>query len=84
MALVTLVGDDIIRVKQLIREGVKLKQEVKDLQGGMRETVKAIAEEIQIPPAQLNKAIAIAFKDSLSDEKDKLDQIEYILDIVNS
>jgi len=35
-------------------------QEVEDLQQGLKETVKAVAEELDIKPALINKAIKIA------------------------
>lgn len=75
-------NEDIERLKQLITEGVGIKQEVDDLNQGLKETVKAIAEEMEIKPAQLNRAINIAFKQSFGEEQEKLNEIEDILDIV--
>lgn len=71
--------DDKVRLKQLITEGVRVKQEVQDLGEGLRETVKAIAEELEIKPAVLNKAITAAFKGDYADRVDELDIIESIL-----
>jgi hypothetical protein len=73
-------GEDIIRLKQLISEGCQVNQEIEDLKEGLRDTVKAIAEEIEVKPSQLNRAIRIAFKDALADERDALDEVEDILD----
>ena len=44
------------------------------------ETVKAIAEELDVKAAHLNKAIKIAHKATLQDERDKLVEIEDILE----
>lgn len=74
--------EDIIRLKQLINEGCQVNQEIDDLKAGLSETVKAIAEELELKPAQLNKAIRIAHKASMSEEREKLDEIEDILDAV--
>ena len=41
-------GEDIIRIKQLISEGCQVNQEIDDLKEGLRDTVKAIAEEIDV------------------------------------
>ena len=53
--------------------------EVDALQTGLRETVKAIAEEMDIRPAILNKAIKIAHKANFGEESDKFDELETIL-----
>jgi hypothetical protein len=48
------------------------------LKTGLRDTVKAIAEELELKPALINKAISIAHKDSyknLSEDMDTLDSI---------
>lgn len=74
--------EDIARLKQLITEGIQVQQEVDDLREGLRDTVKAIAEELNIKPAQLNKAIRVAYKASMGEERAKLDEVEDILDAV--
>lgn len=74
--------DDVARLKQLIQEGVTVKQEVKDLNEGLNETVKAIAEEMEIKPTLLKKVITIAFKNSRLDEQDTFAELEELLDEV--
>ena len=58
---------------------MQVKQEVSDLNAGLRETVKALSEELEIKPAMLNKAISVAFKAGLHDEQTKLEELETIL-----
>ena len=72
-------AEDIARLKQLFSEGCTVLQEVDDLKVGLSETVKAIAEEMDVKPTQLNKALRIAFKASISEERDKFTEIEDIL-----
>ena len=48
------------KLERLVREGVTVLQEVEDLQTGLKDTVKAVAEELDIKPALINKAIKIA------------------------
>ena len=50
------------KLQRLINEGSVVLREVEDLQEGLKETVKAIAEELQIKPSVINKAIKIAYK----------------------
>ncbi len=73
-------GEEQKRIKHLIEEGVRVKAEVEILSGGLRDTVKAIAEEMDMKPADLNRAITVAFKDSFADEYEKIDALETILD----
>ncbi len=70
------------RLKQLIDEGCKVTFEIETLKEGLRDTVKAIAEEMELKPAVLNKAIKIAHKASFQDEYDKFDELETILETV--
>ncbi len=76
-------SEDVNRLKQLVNEGCQILSEVELLKTGLNETIKHIAEEIGIKPAQLTKAIKIAHKSNLEEEKDKLAEIEDILDAVN-
>jgi len=48
------------KLERLVREGVTVLQEVEDLNAGLKETVKAVAEELDIKPSLINKAIKIA------------------------
>lgn len=73
-------ADDVRRIKEIMKEGSIVLQEVQDLQEGLRETVKSIAEEIDVKPGQLNKAIKIAFKQNLTEEQDKFDEVVDLLE----
>ena len=58
----TLNSDEQAKIKYTIESGIKVKQEIKDLSEGLRDTVKSVAEELEVKPALLNKAIQVAFK----------------------
>ena len=63
---------------QIISQGSQVLGEVDDLRTGLRDTVKSIAEELELKPALINKAISIAHKGNyhnLSDDMDTLDSI---------
>jgi len=70
------------RLKKLIDEGMQVTYEVETLREGLRETVKAIADEMELKPGVLNKAIKVAHKASFQDEFDKFDELETILETV--
>ena len=38
------------KLERLVREGVTVLQEVEDLNAGLKDTVKAVAEELDIKP----------------------------------
>jgi isoleucyl-tRNA synthetase len=77
----TLNTDEQAKVKHVIESGIKVKQEVKDLSEGLRDTVKAVAEELEIKPALLTKAISVAFRESLEAEKQDIEELEELLAI---
>lgn len=52
------------KLVQIIQEGMTTLQEVEDLTAGLNDTVKAIAEELEIKASVLKKAIKVAQKSS--------------------
>ena len=69
------------KLEKLINEGSLVLREVEDLQAGLKDTVKAVAEELQIKPAVINKAIKIAHKGNWQDHNEDWEEVEAILDI---
>ena len=65
----------------MISEGSTVLREVEDLQEGLKETVKAVAEELNVKPAVINRAIKIAHKGNWEDHNSDWEEIEAILDI---
>jgi hypothetical protein len=70
------------RLKKLIQEGDQVLYEVGALSEGLRETVKAIAEEMDLKAGVLMKAVKVAHKAKFTDERDKFDELETILETV--
>lgn len=70
------------RLKRLIDEGCQVQYEIETLKEGLSETVKAIAEEMDVKAATLNKAIRVAHKAKFGEERDKFDELETILEAV--
>lgn len=73
--------EDILKLKKLFTEGIRVLRETEDLREGLKDTVKSIAEEMDIKPAVLNKAIKVAHKSTLQDEKEGFDELEEILEV---
>lgn len=70
---------DVNKLKHLIQEGIQVTQEVETLREGLRDTVKAVAEELDIKPAVLNKAVRVAYKAEFAKARDEFDELETIL-----
>ena len=69
------------KLERLINEGSTVLREVEDLTEGLKETVKAVAEELQIKPSVINRAIKIAHKGDWTTYNEDWEEIEAILDI---
>ncbi len=67
------------KLERLINEGVQIKYEVESLQEGLKETVKAVAEELDIKPALINKAISIAHKGNWNEVFSDFDDLETLI-----
>ena len=70
------------KLTQLVNEGIAVLQEVEDLSTGLNDTVKAVAEELQIKPSILKKAIKIAQKSKFSETNQDHETVKDILETV--
>jgi len=75
-------GDAKIKLTQIINEGMAVMHEIDTLQGGLTDTIKAIAEELEIKPAVLKKAIRVAHKAEFGKTKQDQELLETILETV--
>lgn len=67
------------KLKQLMSESMSVMTEVEVLTGGLNDTIAAIAEEMNIKPNLLKKAIKMAQKRDFDRAREDLDIIESIL-----
>ena len=70
------------KIKQIIAEGVTVMQEIEDLNAGLNDTIKAVAEELDVKPSVIKRAIKIALKDRWDQVFREFDDLETIVDIV--
>lgn len=82
MSLGTLSADGKAKLKYAVEEGLKTAQSIEDLKGALRETVKAIGEELNIPAKSINGAIRAAIKNNVDEQKEAVDEVEEILVLV--
>jgi predicted regulator of amino acid metabolism with ACT domain len=69
------------KIKQIVAEGVTVMQEISDLTEGLNDTIKAVAEELEVKPSVIKKAIRIAQKDTWDQVFREFDDLESIVDI---
>lgn len=75
----TLTTEEKAKLKNIVDEGVKILQEIQDLKEGLSDTVKAVAEELDIKPSLLNKSIRAAHKRDIGEQKNNLSDVEDLL-----
>lgn len=71
-----------LKLTQLVNEGMATLHEIDTLQGGLNDTIKAVAEELEIKASTLKKAIKIAHKASLGQTNKDHDELNTILETV--
>ena len=75
-------GEAKIKLTQLVNEGMGVLQEIEDLTVGLNETIKAIAEELELKPGTLKKAVKIAYKAKLGETNRDHDELNTRLETV--
>ena len=67
---------------QLINEGLAVTQEIETLQEGLSDTIKNVAEELEIKPSIIKKAIKVAHKSRLGETNSENELLNTILETV--
>lgn len=70
------------KLVQIVNEGIQILTEIEDLNAGLSDTIKAVAEELELKPMTLKKAIKIAQKSKLTDTNADHDVLNDILETV--
>jgi hypothetical protein len=82
MTAKTFNGDQKLKLTQIINEGMAVMHEIETLNGGLNDTIKAVAEELEVKPAILKKDIKLAHKAEFGKEKQDHETLETILETV--
>lgn len=75
-------GEQKLKLTQIINEGMQVTQEIETLTDGLNDTIKAIAEELEIKPSVLKKAIRLAHKAEFGKEQQDHALLENIMTTV--
>jgi uncharacterized protein YukE len=74
--------DEKTKLTQIINEGLSVLNEIETLNGGLSDTIKAIAEELDIKPSVLKRAVKTAYKSSLTQTNQDHEDLNTILETV--
>ena len=72
------------KLERLVQEGVTVLQEIEDLNMGLKETVKAVAEELDIKSSLITKAIKVAQKRDWDKVYSAFDDLETLVTTVGA
>ena len=75
-------GEAKLKLTQMINEGMATTQEIETLRGGLNDTIKAVAEELDIKPSILKRAIRTAYKAKLGETNKENEELNTILETV--
>jgi hypothetical protein len=75
-------ADQTKKLNQIINEGMQVMHEIETLTGGLNDTIKAVAEELDVKPGILKKAIKLAHKSGFGQEQSDHELLEQILTTV--
>jgi transposase-like protein len=73
--------DEKAKIKKLFAEGIQVMSEVNALNEGLSDTIKGIAEELDMKPAVLKKALKIAYKNEFEKEQSAFTEVEEVLEV---
>jgi DNA-binding MarR family transcriptional regulator len=71
--------DEKTKLKELINDGVSVISELETLKEGLKDTVKSIAEELDMKPATINRAIRSAYKMDNELKREELEEVDAVL-----
>ena len=83
MSLDTLTPDEQTKIKQTIEAGVQVMREIETLREDKKTYVDSLAEELDVKPSTISKAISLAFKnekeDAVSQAQQEMTDVEILL-----
>lgn len=68
--------ENVQRLRQIVKDGVQVLQECEDLKQGLTETVKSVADELEVKPALITKLIKIRQKGKMNELRDDNEILE--------
>ena len=83
MSIESLSSEDNAKLRRTIEEGVKIKQQIKDLNEGISDTIKVVAEDLGLSAKVIKDAITAQFKSSIEEMKEHVNDVEHLLNCIS-
>lgn len=74
--MANLSSENIARLKEIVQKGRRVLGEIDDLKGGLNDTIKDVAEELEVKPAQLKKLINMVRNNKMNDFREANEELE--------
>ncbi len=68
--------EGVARLKRLVQDGVQIMQECEDLKAGLADTIKSVADELEVKPAIINRLIRDVQKNKMNDRREDHEVLE--------
>lgn len=83
MSLDSLTDDQKEKISDMLEAGEKVLEEVDTLKDGLKDAVKNLAEELDVKPSVINKAIRLSYKNrnsnAIEEAQSEMTDVEVIL-----
>lgn len=80
MSLESISSNDKARLREVFDSGIAILTEIETLRGGLTDTLKALAGELDVKPAVISRALKSAYKNNIAEQKDAIDEVELLLE----
>lgn len=74
--MANLSSENIARLRDLVHDGVRVMQDIEDLKVGLRDTIKDVAEQLDVKPTQLNRLIKMVQGNKMNDFREASEELE--------
>lgn len=82
MSIENLSSEDNAKLRRTIEEGVKVKQQIKDMNEAVSDMIKTVAEDLGLSAKVVKDAITAQFKSSIEDMKEHVNEVEHLLNCI--
>lgn len=74
--MANLSSENIARLRDLVHDGVRVMQDIEDLKVDLRDTIKDVAEQLDVKPTQLNRLIKMVQGNKMNDFREASEELE--------
>lgn len=80
MSLEVLSAANKVKLKQFFDDGMQVMRDIQVMKDSLKDMSDALADELEVKPAELRRALRAKFKENIDEEREKLDRVEELLE----